>query len=80
MQTQEKKSNVRGVSVRQVNFGILLLSVLLYAALLALSFHAAKEYKDMKTAAVSWPWSSSAARPGIPPVSTSAGRWSARTS
>lgn len=50
MQTQEKKSNVRGVSVRQVNFGILLLSVLLYAALLALSFHAAKEYKDMKTA------------------------------
>ena len=28
MQTQEKKSNVRGVSVRQVNFGILLLSVL----------------------------------------------------
>ena len=43
MNTQEKKTKVRGVSVRHVNFAIMALSVLLYAALLAVSFQAARE-------------------------------------
>ena len=50
MNTQEKKTKVRGVSVRHVNFAIMALSVLLYAALLAVSFQAAREYTDMKAA------------------------------
>lgn len=50
MKAQEKKKSVRGVSVRHVNFAIMALSVLLYAALLAVSFHAAREYADMKAA------------------------------
>lgn len=52
MQNQEKtkNTNVRGVSVRHVNYAIMALSVLLYAALLALCFKASGEYKDMKEA------------------------------
>lgn len=50
MENQEKKSNVRGVSVRHVNFAIMALSVLLYTALLFISFQAAREYTDMKEA------------------------------
>lgn len=50
MENQEKKSNIRGVSVRRVNFAIMALSVLLYAALLVVSFHAAGEYTAMKSA------------------------------
>ncbi len=50
METGKKKARVRGVSVRHVNFGVMALSVLLYAALLVISFHAAGEYTDMKNA------------------------------
>lgn len=50
MENQKKESNIHGVSVRRVNFAIMALSVLLYAALLAVSFHAAGEYTAMKAA------------------------------
>lgn len=50
MEPQEKKRNVRGVSVRSANLAMIVLSTLLYAALLAVSFHVDREYKEMKAA------------------------------
>lgn len=50
MKEQKNGSGVRGVSVRHVNIGIMALSVLLYAALLIVSFQAAREYTHMKAA------------------------------
>lgn len=50
MKVQEKNKNLRGVSVRHVNYAIMGLSVILYAVLLAISFHASGEYRDMKEA------------------------------
>lgn len=48
MVTGEKKNKIRRLNVRYANFGIMGLSVLLYAALLIVSFQAAEEYRAMK--------------------------------
>lgn len=50
MKERKNGSSVRGVSVRHVSLGIMALSVLLYAALLVVSFRAAGEFNDMKSA------------------------------
>jgi len=50
MESQEKKRNVHGVSVRSANLAMIVLSALLYIALLAVSFQTAREYTNMKAA------------------------------